>query len=184
MHGPPGPGLRSLVHSNFTFLRWTKEHFQVHCSLFPLGEGLADYLRSFSASLVGWRFGSVVEVARALLQLQPLLTACWDPVALQEMDTKLTHTVMSPLFWSYTKVVLRLEEILEHFSRWAECCPCHLPPGVIGGRRWGNGDTRGLNRHRHNTHDPHSGSLSVRHTLAKLGLGGRGSLSQLTLQDR
>jgi len=131
--------------SSFLRQRWTKELFMAQC----LNNDAANYwlgqVRTFSASLVEWRFGSAVHVAQDLTDLEPCILQFWDPRKLN-MKTKhsaprpiakakptsiaadvaaATLVVRSRIFWAYTKVVLILFNILSHVSNWMESCACH-----------------------------------------------------------
>ena len=87
----------------------------------------AVLLRSFP-TIIAWRWQSLYQVLKALVPLRSLLTTYvtsteggkgeWDE------DTRLS-ALKSKMFWSYSSMLLSLQDCIEGLQSWSEACPCH-----------------------------------------------------------
>ena len=111
-----------------------------------------------AGQLIAWRWSSLVNVCKALLDREKGLRLCWSLQALmnsaadrtaededRDQDTsqaaqifrQADQSVTSPFFWAYTRFLAITHGNLEKISGWCESCPCHPieVPCKLKGRR-------------------------------------------------
>lgn len=141
---------RANTISSFLRQRWTKELFLATCMKSAVGSHWKRKVEAFNATLVEWRFGESIRVAKDLLELHPCLKQFWNEKLLNSKNSEqaqsqatlrhsastsdvaaATGVVHDALFWAYSKALLKLLSVLSHVSNWMETCPCQSSFAII-----------------------------------------------------